>query len=238
VTRNQKLREFGRGFHALAFSPDGKVLATLENDQIQLWDAETGKKKATLEGHKDRAAITMLAFSPDGKTLASGSVHAVTLWNPASGKVTRTFPLEMQAACLAFSPDGKTLAVGGPDGESHHRVELCDVVAGKTTTLFKEAAGDNGGWVRSLVYTPDGKMLITQAGLHKIVLRSAVSGRPELSLEAAPTAEFARPHLDPPASDLDKRGPLPTIAISPDGRTLAAGGNTIRLWTLPAGRKK
>jgi len=57
---------------SVAFSPDGKTLASGSGDKtIMLWDLVSGKKKATLKGHTHR--VSSVAFSPDGKTLASGS---------------------------------------------------------------------------------------------------------------------------------------------------------------------
>src|SRR3954454_9249851 len=69
------------GVTSVAFSPDGKMLASGSNDEtIKLWDVQAGKEHATLKGHTNE--VTSVAFSPDGKTLASASLDGtVRLWD-------------------------------------------------------------------------------------------------------------------------------------------------------------
>ena len=105
------------GVKSVAFSPDGKTLASGGGDNvIHLWDIGTGKRKMTLAGHTHW--VFSLAFSPDGKTLASGSVDSdIRLWDPHTGEPKKTLTGHGNwVRSIAFSPDGKTLVSGSDDG--------------------------------------------------------------------------------------------------------------------------
>ena len=104
---------------ALAFSPDGKILASAEGfneSDIRLWDVVTGKEIGRLEGHG--AWVNSLVFWPDGKTLASSSAdQTIRVWDVASRtclEVLRGHQFGVWR--LALLPDGKTLVSGCKDG--------------------------------------------------------------------------------------------------------------------------
>jgi WD40 repeat protein len=118
----------GTDIHAIAISPDGRYLVSaggglLTSDaagELILWDFQTGKELAKLEGHKSQPRC--VAFSPDGKVLASGAGSQYTyygdviLWDVAKREqLTMLNGHTSLVLSVAFSPDGKHLATGSSD---------------------------------------------------------------------------------------------------------------------------
>jgi WD40 repeat protein len=123
---NSVFKEAIAAIFALAFSPDGKILAISDyRSTIQLMDTQTKQKISTINdesGHVFRA----LAFSPDGKILASGSTNGtIQLWNVKTRELQKNLSGHTNwVNSVTFSPDGKILASGSSDST----IKLWEVV--------------------------------------------------------------------------------------------------------------
>jgi len=184
----------------------------------RLDQAVTWHEKRTLEGHQ--TIVESIAISPDGKTLASASADkTIKLWELASGRNISTFTGHNDIVDgVAFSPDGKRLASAGAD----ETVRLWEVASEKNLTTLKDhwtikllsyVTGANH--VRSVAFSPDGKMLASAHRYNRAKLWDVVSHQPLATLEG------------------HKRS-VRRVKFSPDGKTLASASydGTIRLWDV------
>jgi eukaryotic-like serine/threonine-protein kinase len=155
----------------LAFSPDGKTLAS-GGDVIKLWEVARVPARAVLKGHS--GSVHSVAFSPDGKTLASlgqGGSQDWILWDVASGKEYFSLKGYTRVFC---NPDGKTLAaVEGPT------IKVWDVTSGKERFSLK----GHPSWVYSVAFSPDGMTLASASEGGTIKVWDVASGKERFSIK-------------------------------------------------------
>jgi WD40 repeat protein len=130
----QTLEGHSEPVSAIAFSPNGKQLASSSHDRtVRLWDTVTGATLQLFQGHSD--TMHAVAFPPDGKQLASCSSDE-TMWvcDAATGATVQIFEGHLSTIfAVAFSPDGKQLASGSDD----RTVRYWDMATGTTLQILE-----------------------------------------------------------------------------------------------------
>jgi WD40 repeat protein len=211
------------GVLAIAFSPDGQLLATGNaNCEIHLWrvsdcpsrsfseDSAKGdhQRLLTLQGHT--GWIRKVAFSPDGQTLVSSSEDGtIKLWNLPSGEYQSTLCESTDSVYgVTFSPDGQLLANGGNDC----MIRIWDAVNGNCLQVLQ---GHTGG-ILCVHFSPDGKHLASSGFDNTIRIWDRETGECLRTITA-------------------HNNWVGSVQFSPDGERLVSAScdRTIRIWRFP-----
>jgi WD40 repeat protein len=145
------------GCYALAFSPDGTLLAAGDNHygqssnprgRVLLWEVAGGKLTRTFAGHNN--TIRSVAFSPDGKRIVLGCRDGLRVWDVGSGKqILRRSGSRQFIDALAFTGDGKQLVAGGD------AAIVWDLSSGEEVRRL----GGEHGWVAGVALSAGDRLL-------------------------------------------------------------------------------
>ena len=213
---------------SVAFSPDGKVIASGSKDgTIKLWNAETRhqlKSLAALAGDANN-----ITFSPDGKVIAASyDDKTIKLWNIETGKITKSLEVfdppeknlsntsgySFDIRSISFSPDGRTLASGSDEYSGRYdRINMWNVETGELVKFLK---GDLGVFV---LFSPNGESLASGGSDDNTVKLWSVQTWKQIT------------------TFRDHTNWVHSLSFSPDGKTLATGcwDKTIKLWNVETG---
>jgi WD40 repeat protein/serine/threonine protein kinase len=228
------------GVACVAFSPDGRrILSASQSEdwppvqpaegpkekvrkvpaELKVWDAVTGKKILTLEGHTNDVAS--VAFSPDGKRIVSGSggydeqaqplPGEVKVWDAVTGRQILTLTGHTgRVTSVAFSHDGKRIVSGSDD----QTLRVWDLGKGHAVLILEGHTSD----VTSVAFTPDGKHILSRSTDGTAKMWDASRGQ-------------AVPALQGHTSDVT------SVAFSPNSRRLASAGKdgVVKVWDLETG---
>jgi RNA polymerase sigma factor (sigma-70 family) len=203
----------GGEFEALLPLPDGKTLLTSASwgdPAVNVWDLVTGRVNYRLPGNH---AAKQVALSKDGRLLAVPQGGSIQLWDPGSGKTRGQIPTPgREVLSVAFFPDGKLIASAGID----QTIRFHDVTTKRELSPIRVELKR----VNYLALLPNGKSLVAadETDLSACLI-DARTGRPQQQLE--------------------RHGTHYGFALSPDGRTLAAGGQdgSVVLWDTATGHR-
>ncbi len=224
------LRGQDREAKQLAFSPDGRTLASVHaGGRVRLWDLASGVIRLTLNPPQpatwdlSQAGVSSVAFSPDGERLAGPGPGAhLGIWNTRTGELLRHYMVSAGwTSTLMFSPDGRTIVTGSVS----RRVRIWDATGrlpdangyGPRLRLFDNA---HEGTVDRVEFSPDGRRVAsTGGGTIKVW-----------------DVDADKLHATLPSPNVQ----VLSLAFSPDGRTLASGGSDklVHIWDAGTGRPR
>lgn len=204
IKRLATLQPMNHRVRGVAWSPDGRLVASGSNPEVALWDCMTGKRLAALNGHTGQ--IYSMAWSPASKLLASAADDGmVRLWDAQAMRAIRTLRTSANASFLsvAWSPDGRQVVAGTPDGDMvrWNAQTGAQIATWSSPTKQQGHGGEYPFAVWGVSWSPDGHHIASTRYDDLILLWDVATGRSQVI----------------PKTDTQPN----TVAWSPDGRQFA-----------------
>lgn len=218
VPTGQEVYSLAENVWWLAFSPDGKWLATCsyEEKTVKLWDAATGQLTHTFAAD----APTFITFSPQGILLINENYARLRLLNINTGENVYTLEEPDFRGPSVFNPEGNLLATGSSDGT----IKLWDVATGqKVRVLLGHSAG-----LMALAFSPDGRFLASSAKDHTLRFWDVEAGHEVYTLDFWSLFKLGEGYSGANLEGVRKMTRIFSIAFSPDGTLLASGTRILR----------
>jgi WD40 repeat protein len=222
---------------AVAWSPDGRRLATVADHTAEVWDAQTGDAVTTLDGQYGDHDVNSVVWTPDGRRLAlAGTTTTAGVWDANSGKqiaATSRHPGKLRA--IAWSPDGRRLATASDAGTT--RVLDVEIAKGDATSPHQVVVEASEWSLGTRVTTANGARWLAHQGVVETIAWSQDGRRLATAGDDRIVRVWDATSGEAISATLAHQNRVDVVAWSADGQRLATSSDdrTVRVWDATTG---